>query len=539
MDSTRPTKPTPSIGIIVDPLPLRAWAHEVLEQILEQDLARIVYVATVPSTGSQLEGTLPLRIYMVLDRLLLRVHPRALQRRPGSPLLQRLSMFDLGHPDRLPPGKQLEEADLVINLSCRAVTDVLATSTPQTAWSLPMLSRKAWQGVEEVYERRPVTAVAVEETSSDAADSLVLQQAHCATDFFSVGRTMNRVLWKGAALIIRALKRWRETAPDLPRVEKQDLESRAVYSATVLLAKIVGRLARDGINKLLYGRRWLLIARAAEEFEENFGDYLPIVPPKNCAWADPCVLTRGGRHYLFIEQILSGTSKGHLAVLEMNAEKITAPPKTILEKPYHLSHPFVFEWEGDSYLVPESSANGSVDLYRCTDFPSQWEFCKTLMPDVRAVDATLLEHNDRWWMFVTLADHKGATTRDELFLFSNRHPVDEGWRPHPLNPIVADARRARPAGRIVQQNGKLVRPAQDCSHRYGYGIRMMEIVTLDEERYEELEIASYTPNWDSNVVGLHTIDRGEGLTVLDIKQSTPRLSRSEALSRWWWVAILV
>ncbi len=522
MDSAEPTNPTPSIGIIVDPLPLRAWAHEVLEQILEQDLARIVYVATVSSTGSQLEGTLPLRLYTGLDCLILPAHPRALQRRPDSPLLQKLPMFDLGHPDQLPPGKQLEEVDLVINLSCRAVTDVLATSTPQTAWSLPMLSRTAWQSVEEVYEHRPVSTVTVESTSSDAADPLVLQQAYCATDFFSVGRTRNRVLWKGGALTIRALKRWRGPAPDLPPVEKQS-ESRAVYSATALLAKIVGRLVRDSINKLLYGRRWLLIAHAAEEFSENFGDYQPLVPPKNCAWADPCVLTRGERHYLFIEQILPGASKGHLAVLEMNAEKITAPPKIILEKPYHLSHPFVFEWEGDSYMVPESSANGSVDLYRCTDFPTCWEFCKTLMPGVRAVDATLLQHNGRWWMFVTLADHKGATTREELFLFSNRRPVDESWQPHPLNPIVADARRARPAGRIVQQNGKLVRPAQDCSHRYGYGIRMMEIVTLDEEHYEELEIASYTPNWDSNVVGLHTIDRGEGFTVLDVKQSTLRL----------------
>ena len=90
----------------------------------------------------------------------------------------------------------------------------------------------------------------------------------------------------------------------------------------------------------------------------------------------------------------------------------------------------------------------------------------------------------------------------------------------------ADARRARPAGSIFQQDGKLVRPAQDCSHRYGYGIRMMEIVTLDEERYQESEIASYTPDWDGNVVGLHTIHRNDGFTVLDVKQSTLRFRNS-------------
>ena len=380
MDSAEPTNPTPSIGIIVDPLPLRAWAHEVLEQILEQDLARIVYVATVSSTGSQLEGTLPLRLYTGLDCLILPAHPRALQRRPDSPLLQKLPMFDLGHPDQLPPGKQLEEVDLVINLSCRAVTDVLATSTPQTAWSLPMLSRTAWQSVEEVYEHRPVSTVTVEATSSDAADPLVLQQAYCATDFFSVGRTRNRVLWKGGALTIRALKRWRGTAPDLPPVEKQS-ESRAVYSATALLAKIVGRLVRDSINKLLYGRRWLLDSAGSRGVLPQISATIDhLSHQESCAWADPCALTRGERHYLFIEQIPPGTSKGHLAVLEMNAEEIIAHSSGYSRESRITCPTRLFSnGQGDTYMVPESSANGSVDLYRCTDFPTRWEFLKSLM----------------------------------------------------------------------------------------------------------------------------------------------------------------
>ena len=525
MDSPDATTPTPSIGIIVDPLPLTAWTHEVLEQILEQDLARIAYVAAVPSPGPSLSAPLLLRLYLVLDRLLLPRTPCALQRQPGRLLLQRLPMFDLGHPEQLPPGKRPEDVDLVINLSCMAVTDVFATATPQIAWSLPVLSRPAWHGVEEVCARMPVSAMAVVATSSDSADSLVLQQANCATDFFSVGRTRNRILWKGGALIIRALKGW-HAAPDLPQREKLDSDAGKpvpTASSAVLLAKIVGRLVRNGVDKLFYRRRWSLIARAAEGFSASFENYRPLAPTGNCAWADPCVLTRGERHYLFIEQIPPGTSKGHLAVMEINAGCITGAPEIILEKPYHLSHPFVFEWETEIYMVPESSANESVDLYRCTGFPTQWEFCRTIMRGVRAVDTTLLEHGGRWWMFVSLADHKGATTRDELFLFSSRSPVDESWQAHPLNPIVADARRARPAGRIVRQDGKLVRPAQDCSHRYGYGIRMMEILALDEERYQELEIASYTPNWDPNVVGMHTIDRAEGLTVLDVKRSAPRL----------------
>jgi hypothetical protein len=75
--------------------------------------------------------------------------------------------------------------------------------------------------------------------------------------------------------------------------------------------------------------------------------------------------------------------------------------------------------------------------------------------------------------------------------------------PHPSNPIVSDVRRARPAGRIFLRDGKLIRPAQDSSRRYGGAIVLNEIEVLTETDYREKAVGRIEPNWRRRTVGTH------------------------------------
>jgi hypothetical protein len=190
-------------------------------------------------------------------------------------------------------------------------------------------------------------------------------------------------------------------------------------------------------------------------------------------------------------------------------------PRKIIDQPYHLSYPFLFEWGGSFYMIPESSANRSIQLYRCMHFPFEWQFEKNLMAGVDAVDTTLARHGGRWWMFTTIRDNEGYPNWDELFLFSADSPVSDRWVPHPLNPVVFDIRRARPAGPIFAQDGELFRPSQDCSNRYGYGLRLQRIKTLTETQYEEEEVTFVEPLWDRRITAVHSYAREVGLTVID------------------------
>jgi hypothetical protein len=94
-----------------------------------------------------------------------------------------------------------------------------------------------------------------------------------------------------------------------------------------------------------------------------------------------------------------------------------------LKKPYHLSYPFVFQWGEDWYMLPESAANRTVELYRCIHFPDEWAFQHNLLEDVEAYDSTLVEHGGRWWLFANVRAHRAASSWDELHLFHSDSPI--------------------------------------------------------------------------------------------------------------------
>jgi hypothetical protein len=136
-----------------------------------------------------------------------------------------------------------------------------------------------------------------------------------------------------------------------------------------------------------------------------------------------------------------------------------------------------------------------------------------LLRDVRAYDPTLLRHEGRYWLFVAMAA-PGARPSDELCLYSA--PSLAGpWRPHPLNPIVSDARSARPAGRILVQDGSLIRPSQDASGGYGSRISLNRIDVLTDEEYRETPVGTIEPGWLPGVVRTHTYTADGGIEALD------------------------
>ncbi len=100
-------------------------------------------------------------------------------------------------------------------------------------------------------------------------------------------------------------------------------------------------------------------------------------------------------------------------------------------------------------------------------------------------------------------------------LFYSDDPLSNHWTPHPRNPIIEDIRSARPAGRIIMQNGKLIRPSQDNSRRYGYAIKFNRIVKLSEMEYEEITESSFEPLPRAKILATHTFNQADDFTVID------------------------
>src|SRR5262249_32249988 len=153
------------------------------------------------------------------------------------------------------------------------------------------------------------------------------------------------------------------------------------------------------------------------------------------------------------------------------------------ERPYHLSYPFLFRHGESIYMIPETGSNRQVELYRARSFPFEWELSRILLEDIELYDVTLLQHKNVWWLFAAAAHDRGSA-HDELVIFYSES-LEGPWKPHPLNPVKSDCRSARPAGAVVTDGERLLRPAQDCERGYGTGLVWLEITELTLDRFIE------------------------------------------------------
>lgn len=236
----------------------------------------------------------------------------------------------------------------------------------------------------------------------------------------------------------------------------------------------------------------------------------------NVFWADPFVIQRDEKFYIFVEEYLYDKKKAHISVLELDNKGNLINSKRVIEKPYHMSYPFVFQFNGIYYMIPESSENNTIDLYYCKTFPFEWHFLKNLISNISAVDSTVFFYNNKWWLFTSLDLTGNVTGFDtELFLYFTDDILTGKWESHPLNPVVSDVRSARPAGAVFTIDGNIFRPSQDSSGRYGRALNINQILILTENDYQEKLSYKIETSYNSRFKGTHTYNSSTDFTIID------------------------
>jgi hypothetical protein len=270
-------------------------------------------------------------------------------------------------------------------------------------------------------------------------------------------------------------------------------------------------------------RQWFLLCGSRPEDLSEAPDPLrleALIPPKDRFWADPFLWSSNGQQHLFFEEYPYAEGRGRISVMAIDPRgKALGAPQTVLIEPHHLSYPYLFEVDGALYMVPEQKAARRVDVYRCVEYPTQFERVGTWFKGVRMVDVTVFEHEGRWWLFCAVKE-KGLRYDESLCAYYTDHPLKGRWTPHPLNPLVRDFRRGRPGGRIFRDaSGRLVRPSQDCRPHYGAGLNLSEIEVLTPENYRERPLWHLTGEDAGGWRGLHHLDVHGGLIVMDAERN--------------------
>lgn len=277
-------------------------------------------------------------------------------------------------------------------------------------------------------------------------------------------------------------------------------------------------------NDLFRAERWNIgiINLSVQEiaFSEN-----PI-RPEDVLWmkerssrnyfADPAGFIEENKVHILMEDYSYSENKAHIseAVFDPFSNSFSVPLNSI-ETKEHLSYPFVFVHGENIYCLPESYRYGYIGLYKRNYSEGIFIEDHVLIDKIDAVDPTLINHNDKWWLFLTLRKYSNT----HLYIYY-ADELDGVYKPHPANPVKMDVRSSRPAGLPFIHEGELYRPAQDCSESYGKRIAINRIVTLNETEFEEEFVKYIGPLQNGRYSkGFHTVFGLGRFTLIDAKRS--------------------
>jgi hypothetical protein len=228
--------------------------------------------------------------------------------------------------------------------------------------------------------------------------------------------------------------------------------------------------------------------------------------------ADPFGIERDGTLHIFYEDYDQRAGRGGIGHVSIGPDGAWSDPEVVLDPGIHASYPFLVVDDGKPYLIPETSTANEVVLYETTAFPRGWRRAATLLSNVPAVDATVIQHEGIWWMFATHAD---LGPNHSLFLWyadSLRGP----WRAHDRNPVKTDARSARPGGTPFVSNGRLYRPSQDCETVYGRAVVLNVVEELTPRVFVERPVKTLETSSASRFPeGPHTLSQAGSRTLID------------------------
>jgi hypothetical protein len=259
-----------------------------------------------------------------------------------------------------------------------------------------------------------------------------------------------------------------------------------------------------------------------------------IEPPAHSYWADPFVMVRNNRTHIFFEEYFYRSRRGvisHVCIDDPKPGEVLRdlPATVVIDRPHHLSYPFLFTHQGETYMIPESSAAGSVDVWCATDFPHGWTRVTSLLSGVSAADTSLLEWDGRWWLFTNI-DRSGTNDhRSELHVFYAPDPIAGPWTPHAANPVIVDARCARMAGGfLTAADGRPIRCGQVQGRRYGQEVSYRLITELSETTYAEGPQPDLRPMPIAVGARTHHLAARDGMIVADECFVTPKWKRHNA-----------
>ena len=146
--------------------------------------------------------------------------------------------------------------------------------------------------------------------------------------------------------------------------------------------------------------------------------------------ADPFGIVKGGQVHILCEEFDYRSYKGVITRIRLSEDSRAASRRVAIDMPFHMSYPYLVEWKGDVYCVPEMHEAREIGLFKANEFPDSWSKVGTLASNFAGIDPTIVLFQGRWWMqvvnFLQIATvlswlYASTTTISSIHLADSRH----------------------------------------------------------------------------------------------------------------------
>ena len=377
-------------------------------------------------------------------------------------------------------------------------------------------------GFWETLEKKPVVEVQLHQISPDADKDLILDKGFY-NRHWAFYETQNIVLEGAVDMVLKNIRLLQNDTLVLKKKPPFEIVKAKNLNLGSLLRYMSGfyvGLASKIWEKVLYillGRRyrcWTIFIGEGTFSTAVLPDLKPIQLPKGEFWADPFLFQYQKEQYVFFENYPYKERKGKISCGRIVGEEVVEVID-ILDTDYHLSYPYVFAEEDTIFMMPESSGNKRLEIYKCIDFPAKWELFSTAFEGEEILDTTYFrdERGERWLFLNKKGLHENSSA---LYIYKIDSLEMNAIESHAMNPVIIDSRIARGGGAIFKYENQFVRPSQNNSNAiYGYGFNLSKIKKLDLDNYEEEKIAAIEPGFFKGISATHHLHQIDGHFVID------------------------
>lgn len=194
--------------------------------------------------------------------------------------------------------------------------------------------------------------------------------------------------------------------------------------------------------------------------------------PKNSWFADPFILKVSNNHiYILVEELFYSNNKGRISKLIVNRHNWKLEQVIpVIDLSTHLSFPAYYRENGKVYIYPESTKTGKLTLYEYDENTGNAVPVKVLS-NYPLADAVIMNYKERETILATTSPGDNGKVLD--FYDCNDNSAT------PVSKIRFKTNVARNAGLPFIIDGRIIRPAQDCSKSYGSCVVLQEMIHKD------------------------------------------------------------